>query len=245
MPHMASAEPRSMPKALPMTSAPEARELVPESPITVLLVDDDHWVTAGLEAALNAAPDIMVRGVAHTGAEAVAAYRAQPVDIVLMDINMGAGMTGVDATAAIIREDPLARVLILTTTAPGPGLARALRVGATAALNKTTSRATLLRMIRAAARGDSPRLLQGLASDLIAGGELLFDSSKAVPDLTPAEIRTLLLICEGQSYAEIATQLYVTEATVLTHAKRLRQKLHARSLAQLVLRAIEYRFIDY
>lgn len=228
-----------------MISTSEARQLIPDSPLTVLLADDDHWVTAGLEAALNAAPDIQVQDVVHTGAEAVAAYRAKSVDVVLMDINMGPGITGVDATATIVREDPRACVLILTTTAPGPGLARALQAGARAALNKTASRTTLLAMIRAAARGDSPKLLQGLASDLIAGGEMAADSSGPLPELTPAEARTLLMICEGRSYAEIATQLYVTEATILTHAKRLRQKLHARSLAQLVIRAIEYRFIDY
>jgi len=216
----------------------------PVPPITILIVDDDQWVTRGLAAVLATTPGMRVLGVAHTGEEAVAAYRAEPADVVLMDINMGSGITGVDATAEIIHEFPDARILVLTTTSPGPGLARALHVGAVAALDKTVSQSTLVTTIRAAARGDSPTLVRGLASDIIAGADLSARLPATAPELTTAELRTLLLICEGHSYPEIAARQFVSEATVLTHAKRLRQKLHARSLAQLVLRALEYRFID-
>lgn len=214
------------------------------APITILIVDDDPWVTRGLAAILAVTPGMRVLGVAHSGEEAVASFRAERADIVLMDLNMGPGLTGVDATTAIIKEFPDARVLVLTTTAPGPGLVRALHVGALAALNKTASQATLVDTIRAAVLDDDPVLLRGLASDIMAGDVDAVGIREDPPKLTPAELRALRLICEGKRYSEIAAELHVTPATVETHAKRLRQKLKAGSLAQLIVRAIEYRFVN-
>lgn len=214
------------------------------APITILIADDDQWVTRGLASVLAVAPGMRILGVAHNAEEAIAAYRAEPADIVLMDLNMGPGLTGVDATATIVKEFPEARILVLTTTTPGPGLVRALQAGAIAALSKTASQATLIDTIRSAALGENPALLRGLVSDVIAGDFTITGSLTDAPALTQAELRTLRLICEGKQYFEIADLLHVSPATVETHAKRLRQKLHAKNLAQLIVRAIEYRFVD-
>lgn len=235
---LAGDESRPLPEVLLVNSADRA--LI--SPITVLIVDDDRWTTRALAAVLASEPGIRVLGAVHCGEDAVAAYRAEHTRVVLMDVNLGAGMTGVDATAAILREDPEARVVILTTTAAGPGLARALQAGALAALRKEASEADLIAMVRAAAQGDAPSLVRGLADDLLMSGGV--QDAAPAPALTPSEYRILRLLCTGRSYGEIIEQLHISENTLETHTRHLREKLGAKNLAQLVVRALEYRFVS-
>jgi CheY-like chemotaxis protein len=97
---------------------------------SVLVVDDDSWTTRAVTTVLRDAGEFRVLEPAHSGEEAVEAFTTAPPDLVLMDVNMPPGMSGVDATAAIIEHDPDARVVLLTTVAPGPGLARGLEAGA-------------------------------------------------------------------------------------------------------------------
>lgn len=213
-------------------------------PITVLIADDDHWVTRGLISVLDVTEGMRVLGAVHTASGAIAAYREEPADVVLMDLNMGPGITGVDAIIEIIREFPDARILVLTTAAPGPGLVRALHVGAIATLSKSASQVTLVETIRSAALGENPNLIRGLVADVLAGNLHEAVTDELPPSLTTSELRILQLICEGVSYVEIAARLCVSPSTVETHAKHLRQKLNARSLAQLVIRALEYCFVS-
>lgn len=210
---------------------------------TVLIVDDDRWVTKALASVLVNAPGLRVLGVAHSGEEGVEAYRALRPDVVLMDVSMPPGMTGVDATAAIRRYDPEAAVVILTTIAPGPGLARALDAGAMAALSKDASDETLIETVKSAARGDDPALLKNLVGDVLVSGQSLPDAPATAPQLTTAEYETLRLICEGLGYEEIAAKRSVAPSTVKAQVKGLREKLDAQNLAQLIVRAIQFRFI--
>jgi len=212
-------------------------------PTTVLIVDDDKWVTKALASVLVNAPGLQVLGVAHSGEEGVAAYFALRPDVVLMDVSMPPGMTGVDATALITRRDPDARVVILTTIAPGPGLARALDAGAIAALSKESSDATLIETVKSAARGDDPALLKNLVGDVLVSGEVFPDAPAKAPQLTAAEYETLRLICDGLGYEEIAARRGVLSSTVKAQVKSLREKLDAQNLAQLIVRAIQFRFI--
>lgn len=213
--------------------------------IKVLIVDDDHWVTRGLAAVLAVLPEVRVLGAAYSGEEAVATFRAEPADVVLMDINLGPGLTGIEATQAILALKPDARVLALTTTTPGPGLLRALQAGAVAALKKTVSSTTLASTVIKAARGEDPTLIKGLLSDVLISDDMpKWNERWVAPELTSAELRILRLICAGKSYREIAGQLTISTHTVESHAKRLRQKLHARGLGELVVKALEYRFVS-
>lgn len=115
------------------TGIHESRSLHPVPPMTdsnaisVLIVDDDPWVTLALTQLLSAEEGISVAPPAFSGETAIDVYRAATPDVVLMDLSMPPGMTGVEATQQIRRFDPNARIVILTTTAPGPGLARDTR----------------------------------------------------------------------------------------------------------------------
>lgn len=215
---------------------------VGSQPTTVLVVDDDSWTTRAVSDALRDAGEFRVLEPVHSGEEAVDGYIAERPDVVLMDVNMPPGMSGVDATREIMKLDPDATVVLLTTVSPGPGITRALEAGAIAAVNKSASDAQLVDVVRTAATGESPALLRSLAEDIMISGDIRPDARAVSPELTPSEKLLLRQICEGMDYAEIAEKQVVTLHTVKSHAKNLRTKLGAKNLAQVVIRAIQYKF---
>ena len=153
-------------------------------------------------------------------------------------------MNGVDATAAIMDLDPDARIVLLTTVSPGPGIARGLEAGAHAVLNKTAGERELVSIVRAASAGESPELLRGLAENIVISGDNLPDAPEAAPQLTAREMELLTLLCQGHGYEEIAAAQSVAMSTVKSHARNLRIKLGARNLAQLVVRALQFKFFS-
>ncbi|MCZ9884952.1 response regulator transcription factor [Arthrobacter sp. B2a2-09] len=213
--------------------------------ISVLIVDDDRWTTRALLFSLSGDPKLAPLAPVHSGAEAIKVYRQFQPDVVLMDINMPPGMTGIEATAYIREINPDSRIVLLTTVSPGPGIARGLEAGASAALSKTASDNTLRKTVRQIARGDHPSLIRNLIDDIILSGDHLPDAPAAAPRLSPCELETLRLICEGHGYDEIANAQNITPWTVKTHAKHLREKLLAENLAQLVVRALQYKYVAY
>lgn len=237
------ATPEANPEATPSTAG---QDQTPESAVrtSVLVVDDDSWTTRAVAATLSDAGTFRVLAPVHSGEEAVAAFAAERPDLVLMDVNMPPGMSGVDATAAIMDLDPDARIVLLTTVSPGPGLARGLDAGALAVLNKTAGERELVSIVRAASAGESPELLTGLAEDLVISGDHLPDAPGAAPQLTAREMDLLALLCQGHGYEEIAAAQSVAMSTVKSHARNLRMKLGARNLAQLVVRALQFKFFS-
>lgn len=217
---------------------------MPSSHLSVLVVDDDHWSTRAISAVLGAQPSLHVLPAEHDGEAAVAAYRTHRPDVVLMDVNMPPGMSGVDATAQIVAGDPDARIVLLTTVSPGPGIARALDAGALAAVNKSAPDDVLVQTVLRAARGESLTPMRQLAEDIALSGDVLPEAPALAPELTERELATLRLICEGLEYDEIAAHLMVSTNTVKSHAGRLRDKLGAHSHAQLMVQAMKYRFVS-
>lgn len=224
--------------AVPGTTSASSR------PITVLVVDDDSWTTRAISAVLRDSGEFRVLDPVHSGEDALESFAAKRPDVVLMDVNMPPGMSGVDATAAIRDLDPEAIVVLLTTVSPGPGIARGLEAGALAVVNKTAGDEELLSVIRAAAQGDSPGLLKSLAEDIVVSGDALPDAPDSAPQLTEREMDLLRHLCRGHDYEEIAAAQSVTVHTVKSHARNLRIKLGAKSQAQVVLRAIQFKFFS-
>jgi DNA-binding NarL/FixJ family response regulator len=218
--------------------------------IRVVLVDDQPLLRTGFRMILHATDDVSVVGEAADGGAAVAQVAELEPDVVLMDIRMP-GMDGVEATRRIVASGSPSRVLILTTFDLDEYAFAGLRAGASGFLLKDVPPAELTSAIRAVASGDavvSPRitreLLDRYASSLPpTGGEARPAVHPILSQLTEREGEVLLAIASGQSNAEIAAQLVLSEATVKTHVTRILGKLELRDRVQVVVLAYEQRLI--
>ena len=213
--------------------------------IRVVVADDQVLVRSGFTMLLSGETDIEVVGEASNGAEAVALAASHRPDVILMDVRMPV-MDGLEATRMIAGDASLAmtRVIILTTFDLDEYVHDALRAGASGFLLKDTLPVDLLNAVRVVAGGDAliaPRITRRLIAEFAARPDAgaARDANGVLDRLTDREREVLVLVAKGQSNAEIATELYVSHATVKTHVSRLLMKLDARDRAQLVMIAYE------
>jgi DNA-binding NarL/FixJ family response regulator len=214
----------------------------PTAMISVVLVDDDELTRTGLRLIIESDPDLTVVGEATDGQEAVHLARALRPDVVLMDIRMP-GMEGLEATRRIVEaaEDG-PRVLILTTFELDEYVFGALRAGASGFLLKRSSPEALIEGIKVVAAGDgllapsvTRRLIQEFARQPVPPAAL----PAPLGTLTQREREVLALVGAGLSNGELAARLYISEATVKTHVKRILMKLGLRDRIQAVVLAYE------
>jgi DNA-binding NarL/FixJ family response regulator len=220
---------------------------------TVLLVDDQELVRAGFRIILNSEPGIDVVGEAASGADAITAARALHPDVICMDVQMP-GMDGLEATRQLVADPSIdAGILILTTFNRDDYLFEALQAGASGFLLKTASPEQLVEAVAVVARGDallSPDVTRsviqrsvGRSDDSASTGDAEPEASaRPVPDpgLTEREAEVLTLIARGLSNGEIATLLFLGEATVKTHVSKVLQKLSVRDRVQAVVFAYQH-----
>jgi DNA-binding NarL/FixJ family response regulator len=211
-------------------------------PIRVLIADDQPLMRQGFRLILGAQPDIEVVGEAADGAEAVRGVAATNPDVVLMDIRMP-GLDGIEATRRITS----ARVLILTTFGHDEYVVDALRAGASGFLLKDATPEELTHAVRVVAAGESllapavtttllARVLPALGHEPTAAGQ---ERAGRLSELTEREVEVLRLVATGRSNAEVASVLYVSEATVKTHVSHILAKLGLRDRVQAVVAAFE------
>ncbi|WP_022884181.1 response regulator transcription factor [Glaciibacter superstes] len=215
--------------------------------IKIVIADDQQLIRAGFAALFGSEPDIEVAAQAATGREAVDAVARHRPDVVLMDIRMPDG-DGLWATEQIVADPGLSgtHIVIVTTFELDEYVARAIRAGASGFLVKDTEPAELIRAVRVVAAGDgllSPgvtrRLLERMASGLMASG-MADDARKPSLDaLTDREREVLGLVGRGLTNAEIGARLFLSPLTAKTHVSRIMSKLSARDRVQLVIVAYE------
>jgi two-component system NarL family response regulator len=204
--------------------------MTPESDSIRLLIVDDHPVVRdGLVAILHQGePDLEVVGEAGDGREAVARWRELRPTITIMDLQLP-GQTGVEAITAIRREDPEARVLVLTTFDGDADIQRALEAGARGYLLKNVRRATLIEAVRAVAAGQrylppstAARLVEAMESER----------------LTARELDVLELLAKGMRNREIAEELRLAEPTIKIHVNNLLRKLQVKDRTEAAVVAL-------
>jgi DNA-binding NarL/FixJ family response regulator len=207
--------------------------------IRVLLADDHGLVRAGLARLIDSDPDLHVVGEAGTGREAVDLARRLSPDVALLDIRMPE-MDGIEATRRIVASGPT-RVVILTVFDLDDYVYAALQAGASGFLLKDAQPDDLLAAIRVAAAGQAliaPSITRRLLTEFARLGA----AARAVPGidaLTDREREVLVHMADGLTNAEIATAMYLGEATVKTHIGRVLAKLQARDRVQAVIAAYE------
>ncbi|MEU7554902.1 response regulator transcription factor [Streptomyces sp. NPDC044571] len=206
---------------------------------TILLCDDHAVVRAGLLALLGSAPDIEVLGEAGSGEEAVALAAKLRPHVVLMDLQLGEGIDGVEATRRITAlPTPPAppHVLVLTTYDTDADITRAIGAGATGYLLKAERPEELFSAIHSAAQGRTT-LSPPVASRVMA------HMRGSRPTLTHRELDILGQLARGLGNRDIARALFISEATVKTHLGRIYDKLGVDTRAGAVSVAKEQRLL--
>lgn len=186
--------------------------------IRILAVDDHPVFRQGIAGLIEGQADMTLVGEASNGREALQQFRAHQPDVTLMDLQMPE-MNGLDALITIRGESPEARIIVLTTYTGDMQVLRAIKAGARAYLLKNTLHKELVDTIRAVHAGK-----KYISSE--ASFELAEHASDDV--LTPAEVRVLRLIAEGNANKEIAAQLSVSEDTVKSQVRNILSKLGAK-----------------
>ncbi len=215
------------------------------NPTRILLVDDHLLVRAGLRTLLEQMTDTEVIGEASNGREALEIIKANPPDIVLMDITM-AEMNGLVATAQITHECPQVRVIMLSMHATKEYVTQALQAGASGYLLKDAAPTELDLAVKSVMRGEkylSPAVSTHVIADYLqrttGGPASKADTELSSPaPLTLRQREILQLIAEGNTTKEIAAKLNLSVKTVETHRTQLMERLDIHDIAGLVRYAI-------
>ncbi|KYH33789.1 response regulator [Neomoorella mulderi] len=210
--------------------------------IRVVLVDDHAVVREGLRALLAREKDIEVVGETGSAAELLTLVDKVRPEVVVMDLQLGNGQNGVEATRALLRKRPDLKVVILSMYDDRELIFRALEAGARGYVLKRAGVEELIQAIRLAVKGEAfldpqiaRRVIDGLQQGLPAARE--GDAGKA--ELTDREMEVLRLAAEGLTNAEIARRLFISVKTVQAHRANLMQKLGLHDRVDLVKYAIK------
>lgn len=203
----------------------------------IIVVDDDAFVVRSLATILSAETDVDVVGTGTTGDRAVELYRALSPDVALLDIQMP-GRDGLSAAEEILRGDPGARVMFLTTFSDDDYIVRALRLGARGYLIKQDV-ATIAPALRSVMAGQS--VLEGevlaRATRLSSNGTTTADGpdEAALAALTQREREVVRAIADGMTNAEVAGALFMSEGTVRNHISSILAKLGLHNRTQIAV----------
>lgn len=214
--------------------------------IRVVIADDQVMVRSGLRSLLSQEADIEVVAEASNGAEALDAIRRAGADVVLMDIRMPV-LDGLSATRALADAGSDTRVLILTTFDLDEYVFEALRSGASGFLLKDATAEELVHAIRVLATGEAlldPAVTRRVIDVFMTTATNRQADLTSLGRLTERERDVYRLICQGLSNAEIARDLFVSEATAKTHVSNVLSKLELRDRVQAVIFAYEHGLVD-
>lgn len=198
----------------------------------IVIVDDDYLVTEALKTILEANEDVQVPATGADGREAVKLFEEYRPDVLLMDIRMK-NMNGLEALTEILKADPKANVLLLTTFLDDEYIVKALRLGAKGYLLKQDY-ASILPALRAICSGQTVfgKQIMSKIPDLIRK-EKEFDYS--FYEINDREREVIRLIAEGYSNKEIASELYLSEGTVRNYLSTILDKLQLRDRTQVAV----------
>ena len=200
--------------------------------IKVVIIDDDIFVSGALKTILESSSDITVPATGCDGKEALELYKKYRPDVLLMDIRMKE-VSGLDASAAVLKEFPKANILLLTTFSDDEYIVQALKLGARGYLLKQDY-ASLLPALRAVHSGQTV-----FGHEIVSKIPDLLHSSSAFRyedyDISERELEIIRLIADGLSNKEIASRLYLSEGTVRNYLSTILDKLNLRDRTQVAV----------
>lgn len=208
--------------------------------IRVMVVDDHPMWRDAVERDLEDA-GFEVVAVAANGNEALARFPAARPQVVVLDLQIP-GPNGVAVTAEVVRQDPSARVLILSASGEQTDVLEAVKAGATGYLVKSASRSELIAAVRRVAQGDTV-FTPGLAGLVLGEFRRMLEGPTDTPlsgdgDLTERETEILKMVAKGMSYKQIAERLVISHRTVQNHVQNTLRKLQMHNRVELTRYAI-------
>jgi DNA-binding NarL/FixJ family response regulator len=213
--------------------------------IRIAIVDDHDLVRAGVRSLLEQDGRFQVIGETGDGQEAIRLVTATRPDVVLMDVHLPGGLSGLDATETIARDCPEVKVIILTQYENREYIRRAIRIGARGYLLKRSVASQLtdaILTVHAGQRYLHPSVADELV-DLVTAGRSIEDTEDDYDRLTPREKQVFTLLAEGKTSREIAEYLTISLKTAMTHRTNLMEKLNLHSRAELIRYAIRKKVI--
>jgi len=220
-----------------ITNATRSPEMIPIEKISVLIVDDHELVRQGIETFLNLQPDIEIVACSANAKQAIQQVVELVPDVVLMDLNLGEGMNGIEATSEIKTISPQSKVIVLTSFHSDEYIFPAIKSGALSYLLKDIEPLELADAIRKAASGQA--VLAPIVAKRIVE-EMQPSSKEVIPShsqLSTRELEILKLIAEGFNNQEISESLHITIKTVRCHVSNILSKLHLRDRTQAAIHA--------
>ncbi|MGT2802119.1 response regulator transcription factor [Streptococcus henryi] len=205
--------------------------------INVILVDDHEMVRLGLKSFLNLQPDVEVIGEAGNGRAGIDVALDLRPDVVVMDLVMPE-MNGVEATLALLKEWPEAKILVLTSYLDNEKIYPVIDAGAKGYMLKTSSAAEILNAIRKVSRGE-------LAIETEVDKKIKAHDAKPDlhEDLTARERDILALLAKGYDNQTIADELFISLKTVKTHVSNILAKLEVDDRTQAVVYAFKHHLV--
>lgn len=196
-------------------------------PIQILLVEDHFLARLALRSVLQGRTDMVIAGEAMDGEQGIALCRDLRPDVVVLDLRLPR-VNGFEVITAVRKQNPSAKIVVLSNYEGGEDIYRAVRNGAMAYLTKDTSGQILVEAILSVHRGT--RYFPRVARDRLA---------ERVPatELTPRELQVLTCITRGLNNRDIADSLNIAEKTVRVHVSSLLGKIGARDRTQATIYA--------
>lgn len=213
--------------------------------IRIVIADDHEIVRSGFAMILETQPDMIVIGDAADGSEAYNLVARLKPDILLLDISMPPGESGLMACEKIARDFPTTRTVILTMFEETDYLFYTLRGGASGYMLKNASTAELLKAVRTVAAGEiyvQPKMAERLTEKLLDRPET--QDRDPYQLLSNRELEVLTLLAQGYTNKEIAERIFLSVKTVETHRAKIYAKLGIESRAELVHLAIRYHLLS-
>lgn len=208
--------------------------------IKVMLVDDHSLVRAGIRRILEDYHGIRIVAEAASGEEALNAARTQPIDVVLMDLNMP-GIGGLEATRRLLTQNPQLRIVVVTAHSGEPFPTRLLEAGAVGYISKGAAAGEIVLAIQQAYAGEryiGADVAQSLALTMLPGG-----GGTPFDKLSQRELQIMLMILQGQSTQVISDKLCLSPKTISTYRYRMFDKLGVHNDVELTQMAMRHHII--
>lgn len=214
--------------------------------LRILIVDDHAIVRAGIKTLLENEDEFSVVAEAENGPEAIKKALSYQPDVIVMDIRLPGGMSGIEACEQILAQLPDTKILMLTSYAEDDLVKDAIRAGAVGYVLKRVGNRELIDAIRAIGQGQAvvdPAMTKTLLDEVRHAAEL--EEASVFSELTPQEMRILALMVEGQTNREIAQKLYLGEGTVRNYVGNILSKLNVSNRAEAAVFAVKNRIDRY